>query len=215
MLTALLVCTPADRESERAGRVFLLRIHRSISTDWVGGKRGVSVSLNLSGDSLSTRTSGSGVRAHGTYCFLCIRHSICKDWIRGEAEEVPTSLILSGSVFINMSAGREQEPMTFFFHALWAIPFFWSGKRRLMVMVAPYTWRQHFWYACQRIRKRAPVFFIYYHEVRGLEKREAGAPLHSAAAPLVCMLRDRGRARGTFFPFALPPFHFQGLGEGG
>ena len=34
--TAILVCMPAGRESERAGRLFLLRIHRSTSTDWVG-----------------------------------------------------------------------------------------------------------------------------------------------------------------------------------
>ena len=72
------------------------------------------MSLNLSGGSFSRHTSGSGVRAHGTYCFLCIRHSICTDWVRGEAEEVPTSLTLSGSVFSNHASGSGARTQNLF-----------------------------------------------------------------------------------------------------
>ena len=125
--TAILVCMPADRESERAGRLFLLRIHRSISTDWLGKKREVSVSLNLSGGSLTTHTSGSGVRAHGTYCFLCIRHSIYTDWVRGEAEEVPTSPILSGSVFSNHTSGSGARTYNLFLSRLGPFRFCGAG----------------------------------------------------------------------------------------
>ena len=83
------------------------------------------MSLNLSGGSFSTHTSGSGVRAHGAYCFLCISHSICTDWVRGEAEEVPTSLILSGNVFSNHISGSGAKTYNLFSSRLG--PFRFSG----------------------------------------------------------------------------------------
>ena len=58
--TALLVCISADLEGERAGHLFVLRICRSISTDWVEGRESVSVTLTLSGGSFSMHASGSG-----------------------------------------------------------------------------------------------------------------------------------------------------------
>ena len=84
------------------------------------------MSLNLSGAALLVRIpAGLECERTGRTVFLCIRHSICTDWVKGEAEEVPTSLTLSSSVFSNHASGSGARTQNLF--SLRLGPFHFSG----------------------------------------------------------------------------------------
>ena len=68
-VAALIVCMPADRESECAGHFSLLVIRHLVFTDWVGSEKGLPVALIPSCGILSVHVSGWGRRVGGTFCF--------------------------------------------------------------------------------------------------------------------------------------------------